>query len=263
MKGRTIIGLGLGLGAVGLAGTGWYAWNTVRLRSPDFDSSLPLRGELEVDNTTENWGKTPDDLIPSFALMEEATRVPGLARLACLISYMETEWEQFFHDQSSDAVFASSSLYKLKKETRPPLKFGKEAAAFGRGGLFALPGSAFLWAGVDELKERAPFLPYRPGLMTSHTRTSLFAAAIYITQLIKRAVIEDTTEVVIGWLDESLLSAQGHGSEAYQQVRRRVEFAAQEIGIDLDAIAMVDANAYPGAQSVFERIVLKSRGPTP
>ncbi|MGB1015378.1 MAG: hypothetical protein ACPG4T_14680, partial [Nannocystaceae bacterium] len=108
--------------------------------------------------------------------------------------------------------------------------------------------------------ERAPFLPYRPGIMTSHIRTSLFSATVYLIQLLKRAVIEDTTEVAIGWLAESLLSAEGHGSESYKKLRGRVEFAAQEIEIDLDAIAMPDVNAWPGAQSVFDRIVLKNKG---
>ncbi len=251
------VATGLGVAGLGL-GLGYYVLST-REQPPFFDTSLPTASELS-DKSSElegNWGQTPENLRAGFLLMEEASRITGLARLAAVVAYMESGWNTGYRDDSSIAVLESKVNYYDHAGSLARLKFAKQAQNFGKGGLFGLYGPEFLWAGAND--RHSPLTELRPEVMLSHPRASLFAASYYMAQLLRRYVVESLTEFLIGWTNGALLTAEGIKSGTYQQVRARVELSAKEAGIDLNDTdtmpTLLSASAWPGSRTVARRIL--------
>ena len=172
---------------------------------------------LEMINLEKNWGDTPPDLRPLFALMEATSMIVGSARVFAVIAYRESRFVTTAQNGNAtgeqDERDSSRNAYKNRKDSNPPLRYGELAAEFGSGGLFGLLAPYFLWTGVPEVKEKAPLLNAPPSLVFQ-PRAAGFGAAVYMQRLLKQYRIDDIPDIKVGWANPALLG-KGRGGETY------------------------------------------------
>ena len=228
---------------------------------------LPTAAEVKGD-LTRNWGRTPLDLRPLLLTAEEASNMPGAARMLAIIGYRESRFQPNAHngDEPGEQSERNASwrAYNLGKARNPPLAFGDVAAAFGSGGLFGALAPYFLWTGIQELGDKAPLLAADPRMMFV-PRVATFAACVFMARLLKHYDVQDLPDIKVGWGSVSLLKGEARGGETYQSIRTNFVADASTLGIDLADAATIpprlSAENWPGVAKVFERIVGKL--PTP
>ena len=229
--------------------TGGITWTNVR--------PLPKPADVPSFDLTANWGKTPGDLRPLFALMEVVSGIEGSARIFAIISKREAGFVASAHNASKQEVAASRRAYENAKERNQPLTHGAASAEFGSGGLFGALAPYFLWTGIVEIKDRAPLLSSRPEIMFL-PRVAAFGAVVYLQQVLSKHRIDDHADIKVGWARPSLLRS-GRGGSTYQAVRARFFEDAEALGVDLEDSSTIPAKLvvkdWPGVTSVFEQLV--------
>lgn len=221
---------------------------------------LPKASDVQGDLAT-NWGETPADLRPLFMLMEEVARIPGSARIFAVIAHRESRFVTTAHNGNAtgeqDERDDSRRAYENNKDRNPPLRYGKEAAEFGSGGLFGGLAPYFLWTGVPEVGHKAPLLSAPPELVFQ-PRAAAFGACVYMQRILKNYRVDDLADIKVGWANPSLLGS-GRGGEKYNDVRTRFLADAAAVGVDLsDANTIppkLDPSAWPGVPAVFAGLV--------
>jgi hypothetical protein len=217
---------------------------------------LPEASEVPGFDLAANWGKTPKELRPLFALMERASGIEGAARIFAVIAKREAGFQTTAHNDDEEEVKASRRAYKDARDRNPPLTYGEAAAEFGSGGLFGALAPYFLWTAVRELKDAAPYLDAPPEAMFL-PRIAAFAAVGYMVGILSYYKIEDHADIKAGWASPSLLKGL-RGGTTYKEVRTRFFADAAELGIDLQDTstipASLSAKAWPGAPAAFEAI---------
>ncbi len=235
--------------ASGSVTTGGITWTNVR--------PLPKPADVPSFDLTTNWGKTPGDLRPLFALMEQVSGIEGSGRIFAIISKREAGFVASAHNASKQEVAASRLAYENAKKRNQPLKYGTESAEFGSGGLFGALAPYFLWTGIVAIKDRAPLLNSRPEIMFL-PRVAAFGAVVYMQRVIANHRIDDHADIKVGWARPSLLRS-GRGGSTYQAVRTRFFEDAEALGVDLEDTSTIPANLvvkdWPGVTSVFEQLV--------
>jgi hypothetical protein len=238
---------GGGGGGGGVVNTG--EWLGVR--------SLPTAGDVSGFDLTTNWGRTPADLRPLFALMERISGIDGSGRIFAVIARRESGFVPTAHNQSSTERDASRRAYANSKDRNPKLRFGEQAAEFGSGGLFAGLAPYFLWTGVPEVGDRAPLLTAPPEIMFL-PRVAAFGAAVYLQRLVANYRLDDHLDIKVGWANPSLLKS-GRGNATYKAVRGRFTDDARILEVDLDDTstipAKLSASRWPGVPKVFTQLV--------
>ena len=217
---------------------------------------LPEAPAVAGFNLKANWGATPTELRPLFALMERASQIEGSARIFAVIAKREAGFQATAHNDSNWEVDASRRAYKNARDSNPPLKYGEAAAEFGSGGLFGALAPYFLWTAVREMKAKAPFLGAPPEVMFI-PRVAAFGAVAYMVGILSYYKIEDHADIKVGWASPSLLKS-GRGSDTYKEIRTRFFADAAELGIDLEDTSTIpeslSAKAWPGVPAVFEAL---------
>ena len=234
---------------------GGFTWKNVR--------PLPRPADVPGFDLTSNWGTTPKDLRPLFALMEEVSGIEGSGRIFAIIAKREAGFVATAHNSSAHETSASRRAYKNAKGRNQPLKYGVEAGEFGSGGLFGALAPYYLWTGVQEAKANAPLLNSRPEIMFL-PRVAGFGACVYMQRLLDNYQIDDHADIKVGWASPSLLK-KGRGGDKYKAVRERFFSDAKKLGIDLADTstipAKLSASRWPGVLRVFDGLVGKL--PTP
>ncbi|MCB9703219.1 MAG: hypothetical protein H6711_15095 [Myxococcales bacterium] len=250
---------GGGGGGVGVgeppAPSGDTSWTNTR--------PLPTAADVPGFDLSTNWGTTPTDLRPLFALMERLSGIDGAGRLFATIARRESGFVPNAHNTSKVERDASRRAYANSKDRNPALKYGAQAAEFGSGGLFAGLAPYFLWTGVPEVGAKAPLLSSPPEIMFL-PRVAGFGACVYLQRLVANYRLDDHLDVKVGWANPSLLKT-GRGNATYQAVRQRFASDANALGIDLDDTktipAKLSAARWPGVLKVFAELV--GEVPTP
>ena len=229
---------------------------------------LPTAAEVKGD-LSRNWGTTPTDLRPLLLLIEEATGIPGAARLLSPVAYRESRWKTSAHNgdefEEQSERNASWRAYHNNKDRNQPLMFGEQAANFGSGGLFGALAPYALWTGVQELKDKAPLLNSDPRILFI-PRVAAFCAAVYLYRLLAFYDIRDYADIKVGWGSISLLTEAGRKDPDYMRIRNQWFEDVKTVGIDFGDAATIPAKPtpppkWPGVQAVFDRLVVKL--PTP
>jgi len=225
---------------------------------PTADDVPPESAELI--NLERNWGETPLDLRPLFALMETVSGIVGSARVFAIIAYRESRFESAAHNGNAqneqDERDSSKNAYYNNVDRNPPLKYGTEAAAFGSGGLFGALAPYFLWTGVPERSKQAPLLNARPEILFQ-PRAAAFGAVVYMQRILANYRVDDIADIKVGWANPSLLG-KGRGGATYNDVRARFLADAKTLGIDLADPSIpkkLSAAAWPGVPAVFDQLV--------
>lgn len=221
---------------------------------------LPKASDVQGDLAT-NWGETPADLRPLFMLMEEVARIPGSARIFAVIAYRESRFVTTAHNGNAtgeqDERDDSRQAYTNNKDRNPPLRYAKEAAEFGSGGLFGALAPYFLWTGVPEVGSKAPLLNAPPELVFQ-PRAAAFGACVYMQRILANYRVDDLADIKVGWANPSLLKS-GRGGEKYRDVRTRFLTDAVALDINLADASTVppklDPSAWPGVPAVFAGLV--------
>ncbi len=215
---------------------------------------------LEMINLEKNWGDTPPDLRPLFALMEATSMIVGSARVFAVIAYRESRFVTSAHNGNAaneqDERDDSKRAWDNNKDRNPPLRFGAEAAAFGSGGLFGALAPYFLWTGVPERGKKAPLLNAPPELVFQ-PRAAAFGAVVYMQRLLAHYRVDDIADIKAGWANPGLLG-KNRGSKTYNEVRTRFLADAKALGIDLfdpTIPAKLSAASWPGVPVAFEKLV--------
>lgn len=223
---------------------------------------LPTAADVPVDmiDLEKNWGETPPDLRPLFALMEQVSNIVGSARVFAVIAYRESRFVAAAHNGNAqneqDERDDSKTAYDNNKERNPPLRFGDQAAAFGSGGLFGALAPYFLWTGVPERGKKAPLLNAPPEIVFQ-PRAAAFGAVVYMQRILGHYRVDDIADIKVGWANPGLLG-KGRGSKTYNDVRTRFLADAKALGIDLadpTIPAKLSAASWPGVSVVFEKLV--------
>ena len=244
-------GEGLGGGASSEPGSGGdtSTWTNAR--------PLPTAADVPGFDLTKNWGKTPTDLRPLFAMMERVSGIDGAGRIFAVIAKRESGFNPAAQNDSKEERDASRRAYANAKDRNPTLKYGAQAAEFGSGGLFAGLAPYFLWTGVPEVGGKAPLLSSPPEIMFL-PRVSAWFGCVYLQRLIDNYRLDDHIDIKVGWASPSLLKS-GRGNATYKAVRTRFTSDAAELGVDLDDTstipAKLSAKRWPGALKVFSEIV--------
>ena len=224
-------------------GKGWWT------RVP----SLPTEDDVPGFDLANNWGKTPKNLRPLFALMEEVSQIRGSARIFALIAYREAGFKVAAHNDSAAETGSSRLAYKNAKDRNRPLTYGEASGEFGSGGLFGALAPYFLWTGVQEMKGNAPLLGAPPEVMFV-PRIAAFGAVVYLQRLLTYYTIDDHADIKVGWASPSLLK-KGRGGSTYKTVRTRFYSDASELGLDLEDTTTIpktlSAKSWPGAATAF------------
>ena len=224
-------------------------WSNVR--------PLPTAADVPGFDLTKNWGKTPGDLRPLYALMERVSGIDGSGRIFATISQRESGFVPTAHNDSKSESDASRRAYANSKDRNPALKYGVQAAEFGSGGLFAALAPYFLWTGVPEVGGQAPLLGSPPEIMFL-PRVAAFGACVYLQRLVANYRLDDHLDVKVGWASPSLLK-DGRGNSTYKAVRARFHSDALALGVDLDDTstipAKLNAKRWPGVLKVFADLV--------
>ena len=217
---------------------------------------LPRAADVKGD-LTRNWGSTPTDLRPLFMLIEEASRIPGSARIFAVIAKRESGFVTTAQNKSAAERDASRRGYQNSKGRNPALRFGEQAADFGSGGLFGALAPYFLWTGVPEVGAGAPLLRAPPEIMFQ-PRVAAFGAAVYLQRLLANYRIDDHADIKAGWASPTLLK-DGRGGKTYGDVRARFLGDAKSLGVDLTDTTTIptklSAAAWPGVPAVFAGLV--------
>ena len=214
---------------------------------------LPTADEVPDFDLEQNWGSTPQDLRPLFALLEIASGIQGSGRVFACIAIRESKFVTTAHNDDKSEVDASRAGYENRKAVNPPLRFGDEAANFGSGGLFAALAPYFLWTGVPEVGKKAPLLNAHPEAMFV-PRIAGFAATVYLQRLLHAYRVDDIPDVKAGWASPTLLG-KGRGSTTYNKVRADLASDVAQLGIDLAQIPKLSATNWPGVIPVYQRLV--------
>jgi hypothetical protein len=222
---------------------------------------LPKASDVKGD-LIANWGSTPADLRPLFMYMEEASRIPGSARVFATIAYGESRFVTTAQNGNAsgeqDERDSSRAAYKNSKDRNPPLKYGKAAADFGSGGLFGLLAPYFLWTGVPEVGSKAPLLGAPPEIVFQ-PRAAAFGACVYMQRLLANYRVDDVPDIKVGWASPSLLGKDSYGGKTYQSVRQHYLEKVAAVGIDLGDTTTIpkklSAAAWPGVPAVFAALV--------
>ncbi len=225
--GLTAIGAGLGLS---LAAVGYQMFSREGL-----NGSLPTQSELSPGADLEtNWGKTPAELRPLFMLMEEASGVVGLARTAAVVAFEGSNFDPSFHDTSATAKALS------KFNDRPgTLKFHREAANFGVGGLFAMSGTKFLHVFDYHKRELVtPFWNYHPKVILK-PRVSALGAGIWLVGLSDEPDTSGETLYVMAAFNGVWIEEDDNELKKYLEY---LKGKSQELGIELPE--KLDSSAY-------------------
>lgn len=274
MKDTTIVGLGVGLGALAigtLIAREVFAGEPTAQRpetvpnvEPTYDFDLPEASELTSDADLEtNWGETPEELRPLFMRMEEVSGIEGAGRIYSVIAYGESRWQN--DAQNDDAHEVDASTRALKNglgRGNPTLKYGDEAAAFGSGGYFGALAPYYLWIGVPTVGKRAPFLDHHPKSMFS-PRNAAFHAMYYLYRLIRVNLytLRDHLDIKAGWAAPALITKSRLDSEKTLGIRAKFSQHAAEVGIDLNDTSTIptvlSAARWPGALTAYNRITLQ------
>lgn len=228
---------------------------------------MPVPADVKGD-LSKNWGNTPADLRPLLLLIEEASGIVGAGRYLAVVGSRESGFKPTAHNGDEEKEQgerdASWRGYHNNKDHNPPLMFGDLAANFGSGGLFGGLAPYALWSAVQELKDKAPLLGSDPRILFI-PRVAGFAAAVYLSRLLKFYNITDIADLKVGWGSVSLLSENGRKSPDYARIRQRFFEDAKTLGIDLSDTTTIppkmSADAWPGAKAVFDKIVITL--PTP
>ncbi|MBK8263809.1 MAG: hypothetical protein IPK80_21040 [Nannocystis sp.] len=257
----------LALTAAGIVTIGgvllWSGRASASTSAPDLPSNLdltPLPAPSDVSgDLLTNWGDTPSDLRPLFVAMEEASQIPGSARIFAVIASRESKFQVDAHNgdgaHEQAERDASRRAYENHKANNPPLRYGEQAADFGSGGLFGALAPYFLWTGVPA--REAHLLNAPPELMFQ-PRAAAFAACVYLQRLLAHYRVDDHADIKAGWASPSLLVG-GRGQKTYNDVRARFLADASTLGVDLAAIPhkRLDHAAWPGVTAVFQRLIGK------
>ncbi|MCA9638321.1 MAG: hypothetical protein KC420_19965, partial [Myxococcales bacterium] len=218
---------------------------------------LPTAADVPGFDLSANWGKTPTDMRPLFALMERVSGIAGSGRIFAAIAKRESGFQPGAHNDSKEERDASRRAYANAKDRNPALKYGAQAAEFGSGGLFAGLAPYFLWTGVPEVGGRAPLLGSPPEIMFL-PRVSAWFGCVYLQRLVTYYRLDDHIDIKVGWASPSLLKT-GRGGSTYKAVRTRFTSDLAELGIDIDDTstipAKLDASRWPGALRAFEMLV--------
>ena len=218
---------------------------------------LPTATDVPGFDLERNWGKTPTDLRPLFALMEKVSGIDGSARIFTTIAKRESGFSATAHNDSAEERDGSRRGYANSKDRNPPLVYGAQAAEFGSGGLFGGLGPYFLWTGVPEVGAKAPLLGSPPEIMFL-PRVAAFGACVYLQRLLANYRIDDHPDIKVGWANPSLLKS-GRGNATYQAVRTRFLSDAAELGINLGDTATIPAKLsaarWPGVLACFQQLV--------
>lgn len=229
------------------------------------DLALPTADDvpaeaLEQINLEKNWGETPLDLRPLFMLMEVHSKIAGSARIFAVIAYRESRFVPNAHNGNAANEQAerddSQAAYDNNKDRNPTLRYGKEAGAFGSGGLFGALAPYFLWTGVPEVGKKAPLLTARPEIVFE-PRAAAFGACVYLQRILAHYRVDDHADIKVGWANPTLLG-KGRGTAKYNEVRDRFLADAEALGIHLDdptIPAKLSASGWPGVPAVFKRLV--------
>lgn len=227
---------------------------------------LPTMAEVPGDYDT-NWGTTPALYRPLFLLMEQASGIPGSARVFSVISYGEARYVPTAHNgdgtSSRDRVerIQSARAWKSMQSrgyTEQLVPFGRAAADFGSGGLLGMLAPYFLASGAVSLgKANAPLIRQDPRIIFV-PRVSAFCGVVFLAGLLTNPNYQvlDIPDVKVGWGSPSFLTASQRGGEAYSTRHAKFQRQATEVGIDLAALPpKLSADAFPGVMPVFEQIV--------
>ena len=224
-------------------GKGWWT------RVP----SLPTEDDVPGFDLANNWGTTPKNLRPLFALMEKVSLIRGSARIFALIAYREAGFKVAAHNDSPEETKSSRLAYKNAKDRNRPLTYGEASGEFGSGGLFGALAPYFLWTGVQEMKGNAPLLRAPPEVMFV-PRIAAFGAVVYLQRLLDYYRIDDHADIKVGWANPSLLKSK-RGNSTYKTVRTRFYSDASVLGLDLeDTITIpktLSAKSWPGVATAF------------
>jgi hypothetical protein len=166
----------------------------------------PHRRRRPGFDLVKNWGKTPTNLRPLFALMERLSGIDGAGRIFATIAKRESAFVATAHNDSEAERKASRRAYDNMKDRNPALAYGMQAAEFGSGGLFGALAPYFLWTGVPEVGDAAPLLKARPRSCSSHASLA-FAACVYLQRLVAHYRLDDHLDIKVGWASPSLLKA--------------------------------------------------------
>jgi hypothetical protein len=230
-------------------GSSAAGWSNVR--------PLPTAADVPGFDLQKNWGKTPADLRPLFALMERLSGIDGAGRLFSAIAKRESGFVPTAHNDSAAERNASRRAYTNAKDRNPTLSYGAQAAEFGSGGLFAGLAPYFLWTGVPEVGDRAPLLTSPPEIMFL-PRVAAFGACVYLQRLVAYYRLDDHLDVKVGWASPSLLK-NDRGGATYKAVRARFNSDVIEVGIDLDDTSTIPAKLsaarWPGVPKLFADLV--------
>jgi hypothetical protein len=216
---------------------------------------LPTAAEVPGFDLEKNWGSTPKDLRPLFALMERASKIEGSARIFAVIAKREADFQATAHNDSEHEVKASRRAYANARDRNPPLKYGETAAEFGSGGLFGALAPYFLWTAVREMKGQAPLLSAHPEAMYI-PRIAGFAAVAYMVGIVTYYKVEDHADIKVGWASPAILKSK-QGS-TYQAIRTRFFSDAAALGVDLEDTSTIPAELtakdWPGVPAVLEAL---------
>lgn len=230
-----------------------------------WDNLLPLPTAAEVKGDLDrNWGSTPIDLRPLFALIEEASGIEGAGRILSVAAFRESAWQPSARNGDAPEEKAerddSWRAYYNSRDRNPPLKYGEAAANFGSGGLFGSLAPYGLWTGVQEMKGKAPLLNSDPRILLV-PRVAGFVAAVYLQRLLAHYDIRDHGDIKVGWRRIGLLSETGRAGAEYKHAHDRFYEDAKRVGIDLTDVttipAKLSAARWPGVAEVFNKIVVK------
>lgn len=227
---------------------------------------LPTMADVAGDYTS-NWGSTPAIYRPLYLLMENASQIPGSARVYSVISFGEARYNPTAHNGGgttsrdefervqSRRAWNSMQTRGYNEENTP---FGPTAAEFGSGGKFGALAPYFLATGAVSLgKANAPLLKSDPRIIFV-PRVAAFCAVVFLWRLLVNPnyVVEDIPAIKVGWASPSFLTASQRGGESYTRVHEKFQRHATEVGIDLSKLpARLDPGSFPGVMPVFEQLV--------
>ncbi len=231
-----------------------------------WDNVLPLPTAADVSGDLEtNWGSTPTIYRPLFQLMEEASGIPGSARIYSVISYQEARYVPSAQNGDGDtqrdkneriySARAWKTMQKFKYDaTNTP--HGEEASQFGSGGMFGALAPYFLAIGAVSLgKSKAPLLRSRPQIIFL-PRIAGFHAVVFLWRLHKQYTIDDILDIKVGWGSPSLLVGESRGGKTFTKIRDGFTAAFDKVGIDRSKLPdKLDMSGFPGVMPVFDKIV--------
>lgn len=247
----------------------------------------------------ENWGSTPPALIPEFERAEQASGIPGLGRFmavwawgaframqplvspeeAAAIALANPALCRNCWNTSQSEKIASARAWEnvtLPKgqagqygtgKYDPPWPTGPYGDAWrlnGSSGLFDILAGAHAHSGIHDPGKFAPLINFSPNILM-RVDVQLYIGGYLVQRIIKSPLYKvlvpgDPKET---WTRIRRVTASPDGfvkNTAYsQEVGQRFQGRAQELGIDLSALAYPWPLKWPGAQAYYNALqVLKS-----